>query len=413
MSTTGIESSHGKSCPGRRGGRCNRNGCSWRAKAHSVRSPRFATLAEAQEWRRLKLGEAKADRLSGPVPAITLTAAWALWVTAAESGRIHSRSGAPYKPVTVRDYSEALRGRVLPDYGENRLADVTPAGLRRLVADLRESGLSASAIRNTVNPLRALFRDAPEVVPGWNGTGNPTTGLKLPKVSSRRTADRIPAPEQTTALVAAAPERDRALWATAAYAGLRRGELRALRCSDVDFKAGKIKVRRSWDRVEGEIDPKSDAGARDVPLMGPLRPLLAAACAGRNGGLVFGTRTGGPFDPGDVSKRAAKAWTAAKVDPNTLHELRHGFAAVCAEAGVNAKRLQTWMGHSSITTTFDLYGKLLDRSEAAQTALVDEYLSAVGPSVGPLRADEGGLERSEADSSPSEPSAPTALETAL
>src|SRR5689334_11786896 len=143
MSTTGIEANHGKHCPGRRGGRCNRKGCSWRAKAHGVRSPRFATLDEAREWRRVKLGEAKAERLSGPVPAITLSAAWALWVNAAESGRVHSRSGTPYKPVTIRDYSEALRGRVLPDYGENRLADITLAGLRRLVADLRETGLSA------------------------------------------------------------------------------------------------------------------------------------------------------------------------------------------------------------------------------------------------------------------------------
>lgn len=122
-----------------------------------------------------------------------------------------------------------------------------------------------------------------------------------------------------------------------------------------------------------------------------LRELASAL----TGALVFGTRTGGRFDPGDVSGRAATAWTNAKVAPYTLHELRHGFAAVCVEAGVNAKRLQTWMGHSSITTTFDLYGKLLDRSEAEQTALVDAYLTGpnrmgtVGPAVGPTRADEG------------------------
>jgi len=59
---------------------------------------------------------------------------------------------------------------------------------------LREQGLSASAIRNTINPLRALFRDADEIVPGWNGA-DPTAGLRLPKVTSRRTGDRIPSPE--------------------------------------------------------------------------------------------------------------------------------------------------------------------------------------------------------------------------
>lgn len=58
-----------------------------------------------------------------------------------------------------------------------------------------------------------------------------------------------------------------------------------------------------------------------------------------------------------------KAWED-NAEPFTLHECRHGFASVCVEAGVNAKRIQTWMGHSSITTTFDLYGRLFDRSEA-------------------------------------------------
>jgi integrase len=108
--------------------------------------------------------------------------------------------------------------------------------------------------------------------------------------------------------------------------------------------------------------------------------------------LVFGTSTGGPFDPGDVSKRAKKAWND-KCEGFTLHECRHGFASVCIEAGVNAKRIQRWMGHSSITTTFDLYGRLLDRSEADSVEKVDKYL-VVGPSVGPTGAARSGKQRS-------------------
>jgi integrase len=52
------------------------------------------------------------------------------------------------------------------------------------------------------------------------------------------------------------------LWATAFYGGLRRRELYALRAEDVDLAAGVIHVRRGWDAVEGEIEPKSTRSRR-------------------------------------------------------------------------------------------------------------------------------------------------------
>jgi len=311
-------------------------------------------MAEATEWKRAQVSESEAVRSAGPALAVTVRDAWEAWYAKAKSGAIHSRSGAAYKPVTLRDYREAMDKRVLPDYGANLLGGVTAHGLKLLVADLRESELSASAIRNTMNPLRALYRDADEVIVGWRGP-NPTLGLRLPKVTSRREPERIPSPDQSAALVRHAPERDRAIWATACYAGLRRGELRALRRQDIDLRAGKIRVRRSWDRVEHEIEPKSDAGKRDVPIFAALLPHLERHLEKETPGeapdtLVFATKTGGPFDGGDVSKRAAQAWDG-KAQRFGLHECRHGFASVCVEAGVNPKRIQIWMGHSSIATT--------------------------------------------------------------
>lgn len=391
MSLVGIEVRHGPTCPRSTepDAQCKRKGCSWRAKVQGERSPRFPTLGEAQEWRRQRLGQAREARLSGPLPTITLDEAWKLWHDRAKAGVLHNRQGRPYKPVTLRDYDEAMRKRVLPDHGTLALASITAAGLRKLVATMREDKLSASAIRNTINPLRALFRDVEEIA--GVALPNPTTGLRLPTVNAKRTEDRMPTPEQAAALIEAAPARDRAIWATAAWAGLRRGELRALRVSDIDFASSKIKVRRSWDRVEKDIDPKSDAGARDVPIFAQLRPLLEAAVKDKAPNvLIFGTSTGGPFDPSDLTRRADKTWK--EIDRYTLHELRHGFASVCIEADVNAKRLQTWMGHSKITTTFDLYGRLLDRSEAESVAKVDDYLS--GTFLGPSQAASSGSQRS-------------------
>jgi integrase len=70
---------------------------------------------------------------------------------------------------------------------------------------------------------------------------NATSGLELPVV--RR--DRIAGPAQATALLEALPMQDRAIWATAPYAGLRRGELKALRWDDVDLGKGVLRVERA------------------------------------------------------------------------------------------------------------------------------------------------------------------------
>ncbi|MFL5939795.1 MAG: hypothetical protein ACJ75Q_05755 [Gaiellaceae bacterium] len=100
------------------------------------------------------------------------------------------------------------------------------------------------------------------------------------------------------------------VWATAFLAGLRRGELRALRCSDVDWPAAtSISVSRGWDDVEGEIGPKSKKGKRTVPVAAELRRYLLAhkLASGRDGDeLLFG-----PFRPHSVQRRADEAWTAA------------------------------------------------------------------------------------------------------
>src|SRR4029078_10365288 len=98
-------------------------------------------------------------------------------------------------------------------------------------------GQHASTIRNTVTPVRAIFRRA---VARDAVATNPTRGLELPAVRGRGVA-RIASPGEAAALLSAL-ERDRAIWATAMYAGLRRGELRALEGGAIDLRAKGIRV---------------------------------------------------------------------------------------------------------------------------------------------------------------------------
>jgi integrase len=168
------------------------------------------------------------------------------------------------------------------------------------------------------------------------------------------------------------------VWATALYAGLRRGELMALRWDDVDLAAGVIRVERSYDdKGRVEIEPKSRAGRRTVPIVGALRDELVEhkARQGRDGGLVFGSSAETPVIPSNLWRRAQRAWKRAGLEPIGLHEARHTFASVLIAAGVNAKAITTYMGHASIQTTYDLYGKLMPGSESEAAALVDAYLA--------------------------------------
>ena len=103
--------------------------------------------------------------------------------------------------------------------------------------------------------------------------------------------DRIATPGEAVELLAALDGFERVLCATEFYTALRRGELRALRWDVLDLPGRGIHVRRGWDGLEGEQEVKSDAGERDVPILEPLAPELAAhrLRTGRSGdALVFG-----------------------------------------------------------------------------------------------------------------------------
>jgi integrase len=209
-----------------------------------------------------------------------------------------------------------MRNYVLPDLGGIRLADVRRGDLQALVDRLLGRGLSASKVRNVLMPLRAIYRHAIE---RDEILVNPTSNLRLPADIGKR--ERVATATEARALLAALPEPDQALWATAFYGGLRLGELQALRWVDVDLAAGVIRVESGWDPKEGLIEPKSRKGTRRVPITGALRDYLTAhkALTARDGSdFVFGSRADRPFTPSHIRRRAKRAWEAANLDRKRL-----------------------------------------------------------------------------------------------
>lgn len=370
---TGIEVRHARTCRSRQGELCD---CTpgFRAFVWSARDERriqktFATEAAALLWRE----DARVDLRRGVLVAsrpIVLREFADAWLAGAGDGSIRNRSGDRYKPSTVRGYEQALREYVLPEIGAAKLQELRRQDIQRLADDLSGLDVSAATVRNALLPLRAICRRA---LSRGDIQVNPTTGIEIPAVRSRRA--RFATPEEAQLLVDAAPPGDRVLWATAFYAGLRRGELQALRWVDVDLAGGVLRVERSWDVKAGVIDPKSIAGRRKVPIAAVLRDYLVGHRMAAGDGLVFGRADGTPFATSTISLRANTAWRGAQLRPITLHECRHTFASLMIVAGVNPKALQTFMGHSSITVTLDRYGHLFPGSEGEAAVLLDAYLA--------------------------------------
>ena len=140
----------------------------------------------------------------------------------------------------------------------------------------------------------------------------------------------------------------------AAYAGLRRGELVALRWRDVDFAGRKLIVRRA---LSGETEVRSTKSrrAREVPL-----PDQAAAALQRlrlrgefmgPDDYVFANRFGRRLDPSALRRRYECARDAAGLEPLRFHDLRHTYGSLLVAGGIDLPSVKAAMGHARITTT--------------------------------------------------------------
>jgi integrase len=377
----GITKRHSRRCGCQAGGRCT---CKpgWQANIWVAREKRrirktFPTRAAAVAWRRDAIRALEKGTMKAPTNT-TLREAAEAWLVGAKDGSIRNRSGDPYKPSALRGYEQGLRLHILDDLGAARLSDITRVDVQHLADRMVGAKLHPSTIRNALMPLRAIYRRA---LSRGEVAVNPTTGIELPAVRGSR--DRIASPAEAHRLIDAAPVKDRALWATAMYSGLRLGELKALRWADIDFEKNIITVARSWDPKAGEIETKSKAGVRTVPIAGALRSHLREhqLRQGRGGeGLAFGRSTTVPFSPTAVQRRTETAWRRAELKRITPHECRHTFASMMIAAGVNAKALSSFMGHANISITLDRYGHLMPGSEAQAAGLLDNYLAAAGGS---------------------------------
>ncbi len=377
----GIVVKHRAGCASEHEARCNcrkvYQAAVWSARDGKRIRRHFDSLDAAKMWRAESYGKLRRREFRAP-STMTFGEAAEQWLAGIRAGSIRTRSGDLYKPSTIRSYEQALRGPkngsggLLRELGKIKLSDLALDHVQDFADRLLAGGAQPSTIRNAIMPVRVICAWRRREVPV-----NPTAGLRLPAVRGVR--DRIASPAEAGELLSALSVADRSLWATALYAGLRRGELMGLQWQDIDLEQGILRVARAWDPNERTmIAPKSKAGSRRVPVPAVLRTLLAPLqppAGTPPDRLVFGVR-GEPFSASSVGERAHRAWRDAGMEPISLHECRHTFASLMIAAGVNAKALSTFMGHANISITLDRYGHLMPGAEDEAASLMDAYLQA-------------------------------------
>ncbi len=300
----------------------------------------YFTKRTADDWLRKVLDEARRGTLPGMVrTGATFADAAAEWLRYIEHDRLR-------KPSRIATYQSLLETHVLPEFGALALESVTPAMIERWISSIDRTPATRTKLLAMVH---GIFKRAIKV---WGIPFNPARDVEKPPLS--RSGDlQVFSPEEVWALVrAAVSEQDAAIFLTAAFTGLRRGELVALRWRDVDFGGSVIRVRASYH--EGVLSTPKSGKVRSVPMAPDVAEALARlgkreACVGDDD-LVFLGDFGSYVDARALVRRYDSALARAGLRRLRFHDLRHTFGTqVIAKADI--RRVQEWMGHADIQTT--------------------------------------------------------------
>lgn len=266
------------------------------------------------------------------------------------------------KRSTVNGYRSALTCRLQPRFRDLALDAVTPSLVEMWRVELVESGLSARTINKSIIQLQSIFAWACDE---YDLAANPVA--KVRRQPQTRSGDfNVLAPPQVSALARAAENtQDATLFTTAAFTGLRLGELRALRWRDVDFVGRIVHVRQNY--VAGEFTSPKGKRVRSVPLIDQAAAALDSLSQRErftgDDDFVFPSVVGNPFDDSQMRRRFTHALSQAGLKRIRFHDLRHSFGTLAVQA-FPLSDVQAYMGHADIQTTM-IYVHFVPKIDAA------------------------------------------------
>jgi integrase len=296
-------------------------------------------------------------------------------------------------PTTIRTYRAQIERTIRPNLGKVTVTRLTAQNLDALYGVMKDARKSPKTIRNHHAIIATALHQG--VRWGWIRT-NVAEMAKPPRVSQSRVT--APSLEVVREVLEAAERRDprlAPLLMLAALTGMRRGELCALRWSDVDFEAGRINVARSVVVVPSGLAEKSTKSNRERSIA--LDPVATALLIGHRSktrqwiveaaaelpddAFIFSPFVEGltPFRPDNVTSFFIRVRNEVGASTVRLHDFRHFTATQLIGAGVDPRTVAGRLGHSDPSVTLRIYSHALEERDRAAAEVMGRLMTSSDP----------------------------------
>lgn len=337
------------------------------------RSKQFARKKEAEAWLVSAAWQVSQGTHTADSQSITVAKAGELWLKRAKRENLETS--------TYNAYDQHVRLHIKPMCGDKKLSQLT----KPIVEGYRDQLMEKLSRPMAIRVLRSLTAIIDGAQSGGYVAQNVASTVKVRRAKREKPQISIPTKDELRALIKTAKASNEGrvypLVLVVTFAGLRASELRGLTWGHVDLKAATVTVSQRADLKNVIGPPKSEAGNRTIPLPPTVVQALREwklKCPKSDEGLVFPSiakkvmthrymlmNIMAPLqiDAGVYDLGKDKEGEPVKLSRYTLHDFRHAAASLWIEQRVNPKRVQRWMGHSSIQVTFDVYGHLFDQAD--------------------------------------------------
>ena len=293
------------------------------------------------------------------------------------------------RPSSHQTYRGYIDNHIKPNIGKVPLEKLTSLELQKLYKKLLTSGridrveskhqakgLSPKTVRNIHQIIASAMKLAKEqkII-----AADPTEGCALPKLEHRE-MKTLPVEQLTSFLREAEGRGVFEMYYVELATGLRRGELLGLKWEDIDFEHGNLRVKRQIARIDGEIVEaplKTKNSYRTLPLAEDTIVVLNQQRKKVGSSpWVFPSPTGGPISPDSVLHMLHRVLKRAGLPKVRFHDLRHTFATLALQNGVDVKTVSGMLGHFSAGFTLDTYAHVTTAAQKEAARTMEKVLTA-------------------------------------
>ena len=291
-------------------------------------------------------------------------------------------SSPKLRPTTQATYENRIYGHIIPSVGKIPLSKLTQNDLQQFYAKLKRTGRKVNVeLKGTgvsdrmVRSCHALCRSSLEkAVEEGLITRNPSIGCKLPpkkngemKVLTQNEIVRL--------LNQAYDEGYYEMFLLELTTGMRRGEILGLKWRDLNLETGELNIKRQLT-TKGISVPKTKSSIRTILLPPDMLDLLREMKKTAKYDWIFPSpvKEGEPRNPTAITKRFRLMLERAHCKHVRFHDLRHTFATMALENGMDVKTLSAMIGHVSSETTLNIYSHVTDTMRAQAAVKIDREI---------------------------------------